>query len=297
MSCSLQVRLKLANVSLAADCPRLDVPSVDVRLKRPLKPVETKGTEDDERPLLTRPVVATSHGRTEGDTVCRPQLWLWKPRTHSCPCECLSAAAHAPPMPLPALKFLRSNATPTLILCCPGACFPLPPCGHHCPSRGISSISIFAHLHPPSTPAAMFYLQDQMTYIPGPAAPLPLPLPLPSRWPQAGTAGVAARLDRNRHGRHGHPLKAIRLSCAELAKFENSKTKLHSPEKETGKASSHQCRHKYFRFPFLGKCCFIPTVSEYRSKQAHDPVYLLLFFFLSNIIIPFNMIRLIITCY
>lgn len=47
-----------------------------------------------------------------------------------------------------------------------------------------------------------------------------LPLLLPSRWPQAHTgAGVAARLDRNGHGRHGHPLKVIHLSCGELAKF------------------------------------------------------------------------------
>lgn len=171
---------------------------------------------DDERPLLTRPVVATSHGRTEGDTVCRPQLRLWKPRTHSCPCECLSAAAHAPPMPLPALNFLRSNATPTLILCCPGACFPLPPCGHHCPSRGISSISIFIHLHPPSTPAAMFYLQDQMTYIPGlepctgacrsSASPSPAALPLaPGRHCGCGSQAGSEQARQARTPAQSHP--------------------------------------------------------------------------------------------
>lgn len=148
-------------------------------LKWPLEPVETKGCQDDERPLYTRPAVATSHGWIEGDTVCRPQLWLrcWERpfeagsgnHWHTRAPECLSAAALAPPMPLPAQNFLRSNATPILNLgltCMPGACFPLLPCGRRCPSWGISSISIFTRLHPPCTPAAMFHLQDQMTYIP-----------------------------------------------------------------------------------------------------------------------------------
>lgn len=158
---------------------RVKVPSVDVTVKRPLEPVETKGYEDDERPL--HPACSRHQPRANRGRHCVPStavpaspiktIWGSGSRNHwhtRAP-ECLSAAALAPPTPLPVLNFLRSNATPILILCftcMPGACFPLPPCGRHCPSWGISSISIFTRLHPPSTPAAIFHLQVQMTYIP-----------------------------------------------------------------------------------------------------------------------------------
>lgn len=131
--------------------------------------------------------------------------------------------------------FLHSSATPTLILCFPSTCSPLSPCGRHCPSWGIS---IFTDRHPPSIPAATFYLQDDLysqsrtMHRKEPAALFPLPLPLPSRWPKAATAGVAARLDRNGQqqcSRHGHLLKAIRLSCGALPKAKNSKNTIAQP--------------------------------------------------------------------
>lgn len=88
--------------------------------------------------LDTRPLITTSHRRTEEDIVCQPQLlwggeptfspssvknslWYWFPQTltHSCSCESHSPATHTPPMRLPTLNFLnfRSlHATPTPIL-------------------------------------------------------------------------------------------------------------------------------------------------------------------------------------
>lgn len=189
------------------------------------------------------------------------------------------------------LNFLRSNATPTLSLC-----FPLPPCGHHCPSPGISSISVSSSqpsLHPGSHvlspgPDDLYSQSGSMRWS--------LPLLSRSRCPPAGPGHMLRAWQPGwiRMGTAGTD-KAIRLSCSELAGLKNSKTELHSPEKVTEKSRTDQDRHKYFRFPFFGKCCFIPTVSEYRSKQAHDPVYLL--FILSNIIIPFNIFQLIITSY
>lgn len=202
-------------------------------------------------------------------------------------------------MPLPALNFLRSNATPTLILCFAGACFPLPPCGHHCPSPGIISISLYIYSSAPSFHPGSHVLSPGPDDLYSQSGTMHRSLPLLSlcRCPPAGPRHTLRVWQPWEWEWARHLLKAIHPSCGELAKFKNLKTKLLSPEKETGKASSHQCRHKYCRFPFLGKCCFIPTVSEYRSNQAHDPVYLFWGFFLSNIIIPFNMIQLIITCY
>lgn len=82
----------------------------------------------------------------------------------------------------------------------------------------------------------MFYLQDQMTYIPSleactgacrsSPAPSPAALPLAHRhtlrvwqpgWIGMGTAGTDTRL------------KAVHQSCVELAKFKNSKTKIAQP--------------------------------------------------------------------
>lgn len=175
---SVQFRPGLQNVRPIVDHPRRHVPSM--MLKWPLNPGGgTKGGEDEEYPLHTRPAVATSHGQT-GVTLCA---------VHSCACDAEKERLIPPlettdtllaPREPPSHSSRRTHAAPCAEyppLQCHSHPNPLLPL-HARRVRFSLPVVITAHPEelarslyllictPPSTPAAMFYLQNQMTYIP-----------------------------------------------------------------------------------------------------------------------------------
>lgn len=200
-------------------------------------------------------------------------------------------------MPLPALVFLRSNATPTLILCFLSTCFPLPPCGHYCPSRGISSIFIFTHLHPPPTLAAMFYLQDQMTYIPsleactGVCGSSPSPAALPLAPGTHCGCGSQAGSEWTRQGWGSGPAISAMESSLNSKTPKQNCTAL---RKRQGRRVHTNAVINISHFPSWGS---VASYRPYLNIGQNEHMTQFTCFFPSNIIIAFNMIQLIITSY